>query len=148
VTKASEFIEIFDLDKDGYLNEDEQILIFSVIKTKIQIVAEALCDIHNYAMYKTLMKEVRDIEGQIVDYQDRLRQKIYSKQLTEYESIGEQMTNDEKERWNKMLTEYQRELENKVDMLKKKKEEDEETLQRALEHPRESAKYYSRILSW
>ena len=28
-------IEVFDNDKDGFLNEDEQILIFSLIKEKM-----------------------------------------------------------------------------------------------------------------
>ena len=141
MTKACDFIEIFDQDKDGYLDEDEQILVFSVIKTKLQIVAEALCDIHNYAMYKALMKEVREIEVQVVDYQDRLRQKIYNKQLEEYKTIGEQMVGDEKDRWNKALKDYQMQLLKKVELLQEKQQEDEETLKRALEHPRETAKY-------
>lgn len=140
VTKASDFIDIFDQDKDGYLDEDEQVMIFSVIKTKLQIVAEALCDIHNYAMYKSLMKEVREIEVQIVDYQDKLRQKIYAKQLADYKSIGEQMVNDEDNKWDNMLKKYQMELLKKVEMLQQKQQEDEETLKRALEHPREAAK--------
>jgi hypothetical protein len=28
-------IEVFDNDKDGFLNEDEQVLIFSLIKEKM-----------------------------------------------------------------------------------------------------------------
>jgi hypothetical protein len=134
-------LEIFDQDKDGYLDEDEQILIFSVVKTKLQIIAEALCDIHNYAMYKALMVEVRDIEGQVVEYQDRLRCRIYQKQLEEYKDIGDQMTNDERNRWNEALKNYQQELVKKVELLEKKQQEDEETLKRALEHPSEAIKY-------
>ncbi len=145
MTKASDFVDIFDQDKDGYLDEDEQVLIFSVIKTKLQIVAEALCDIHNYAMYKSLMKEVRDVEAQIVDYQDKLRHKIYVKQLEDYKSIGEQMITDEKDRWNTLLKDYQMQLLKKVEMLQQKQQEDEETLKRALEHPREAAKYLTTI---
>lgn len=140
MTKASEFIEVFDQDKDGYLNEDEQVLIFSVVKSKIQLVAEALCDIHNYAMYKTLMKEVRDIEAQIVHFQDHHRQNIYQKQLNEYKYIGEAMIKDEQDRWNNLIKDYKMELCKKVDLLQQKQQEDEETLKRALEHPRESAK--------
>ena len=134
-------MEIFDQDKDGYLDEDEQILIFSVVKTKLQIIAEALCDIHNYAMYKALMVEVRDIETQIVEYQDRLRGRIYQKQLEEYKDIGDQMTRDERNRWNEALKNYQQELVKKVELLEKKQQEDEETLKRALEHPSEAIKY-------
>ena len=52
-------IELFDMDKDGFLNEDEQVLIFSLVKEKMQLIAEELCNIHEYQMYKDLMKEVR-----------------------------------------------------------------------------------------
>ena len=54
-------IELFDMDKDGFLNEDEQVLIFSLIKEKMQLLAEELCNIHEYQMYKDLMREVRYI---------------------------------------------------------------------------------------
>ena len=141
ISKAQEFIDIFDKDKDGYLDEDEQILIFSVVKSKLQIVAEALCDIHNYTMYKALMKEVRDIELQVVDYQDKLRQKIYVRQLGDYKSIGEQMVKDEKRHWDQRFKDEQAKLFKKVELLQQNQEQDEETLRRALEHPRESAKF-------
>lgn len=102
--------------------------------------AEALCDIHDYAMYKTLMKEVRGIESQIVNYQNYLRQNIYTKQLNEYKLIGEQMIKEEQERWNNLIKDYKMELCKKVDLLQQKQQEDEEELKRALEHPREAAK--------
>ena len=69
-------IELFDMDKDGFLNEDEQILIFSLIKEKIQLLAEELCNIHEYQMFKDLMKEVRQLEEDIVSYQNELRTNI------------------------------------------------------------------------
>jgi len=61
-------IELFDMDRDGFLNEDEQVLIFSLIKEKMQLLAEELCNIHEYQMYKDLMKEVRQLEMDIVNY--------------------------------------------------------------------------------
>lgn len=140
MTKVEDFIDVFDQNKDGYLDEDEQVLIFSVIKAKIQIIAETLCDIHNYAMYKQLMKEVREIEAQIVDYQDFFRKRIYKKQLEEYKALGDQMTQEERDKWSKILKEYQMQLLKKVEMLQQKQQEDEETLKRALEHPSQSVK--------
>ena len=145
LTQVSDFIDVFDQNKDAYLDEDEQILIFSVIKAKIQIIAETLCDIHNYAMYKQLMKEVRDIEIQIVDYQDFFRKRIYKKQLEEYKTIGNQMTQEKRDEWSKRLKEYQMDLLKKVEMLQQKQQEDEEMLKRALEHPLQSIKYFSLI---
>jgi predicted nucleic acid-binding Zn-ribbon protein len=41
-------IDLFDQDKDGFLNEDEQILIFSLIKEKMSLLAKELCNIHEY----------------------------------------------------------------------------------------------------
>lgn len=39
IQSPADFIEVFDIDRDGFLNEDEQILIFSLIKTKTQLLA-------------------------------------------------------------------------------------------------------------
>jgi hypothetical protein len=50
---------------DGQLNEDEQILIFSVIKEKMQILAEELCYVQEYQLYKDLMREIRLLEADI-----------------------------------------------------------------------------------
>lgn len=35
IQTAADFVDVFDMDRDGFLNEDEQILIFSLIKTKM-----------------------------------------------------------------------------------------------------------------
>jgi len=37
ITNVTDFINVFDKDNDGFLNEDEQISIFSLIKEKMQI---------------------------------------------------------------------------------------------------------------
>lgn len=43
-----EFIDVFDEGLDGMLNEDEQILIFTVIKEKMSLFATECCKIHEY----------------------------------------------------------------------------------------------------
>jgi hypothetical protein len=43
-----ELIEVFDMSCDGVLSEDEQILIFSTIKEKMQVFATECCKIHEY----------------------------------------------------------------------------------------------------
>jgi hypothetical protein len=45
---VTNFIEVFDRDRDGFLNEDEQISIFSLIKEKMQLLSEELAKIHEY----------------------------------------------------------------------------------------------------
>jgi hypothetical protein len=62
---TEELLEVFDLGGDGQLNEDEQIMLFSVIKEKMQILAEELCSLQEYQLYKDLMREVRLLEEDI-----------------------------------------------------------------------------------
>lgn len=45
----------------------------------MQLLAEELNNIHEYQMYKDLMKEVRQLEHDIVDYQNELRENIQTK---------------------------------------------------------------------
>lgn len=47
ITSVSEFISVFDDDQDGFLNEDEQIMVFTIIAKRIQIIAEELCYLKN-----------------------------------------------------------------------------------------------------
>ena len=65
LTTPAEFLQVFDMGGDGQLNEDEQILIFSVIKEKMQILAEELCYVQEYQLYKDLMREIRLLEADI-----------------------------------------------------------------------------------
>ena len=61
----NEFLDVFDQGGDGQLNEDEQVLVFSVIKEKMLILAEELCFVQEYQLYKDLMREVRLLENDI-----------------------------------------------------------------------------------
>ncbi|MCQ2817300.1 MAG: hypothetical protein MJ252_08555 [archaeon] len=101
IDSAEDFIDIFDEDHDGFLDEDEQILIFSVIAKRIYLIAEHLCLLKKYEAYKDLMKVVRQIESQINRYQNELRQRVHKKQLYEYNTIGGEMMNEFKENWEK-----------------------------------------------
>ena len=90
LTSPQEFLEVFDMGGDGQLNEDEQILIFTVVKEKMQILAEELCYVQEYQLYKDLMREVRILEIDINHYQNELRMNIQQKQLREYIDIGDE----------------------------------------------------------
>jgi len=54
----------------------------------MQLLAEELATIHEYNLYKDLMKEVRLLELDIVSYQSELWTNIQEKQLKEYIEIG------------------------------------------------------------
>ena len=62
------FIEVFDYGGDGLLNEDEQILLFTIVKEKMQLLADECSKILEYQLYKDLMREVRLLEAEIVTY--------------------------------------------------------------------------------
>jgi hypothetical protein len=118
IQTASDFVDVFDMDRDGFLNEDEQILIFSLVKTKMQLLARELCNILEYQMFKDLMREVRQLEQDIVEYQDELRKNIQEKQLTEYVKIGDEKLKEFYDDWERHFTEFEDESLQKIEDLK------------------------------
>jgi hypothetical protein len=118
IQTASDFVDVFDMDRDGFLNEDEQILIFSLVKTKMQLLARELCNILEYQMFKDLMREVRQLEQDIVEYQDELRKNIQEKQLTEYVKIGDEKLKEFYDDWERHFTEFENESLQKIEDLK------------------------------
>jgi hypothetical protein len=82
-------MRIFDQDKDGSLNSDEQIGIFSFIKEKVELVASNCLQIQLYIKFEALMKEVRILEQSISKWQEILRTKIHHTQLKHYKKEGE-----------------------------------------------------------
>ena len=96
-------------------------MVFTIIAKRIQVIAEELCELKKYELFKDLMREVRAIENQINRYQNELRANVHKKQLDNYKDIGIEMQNEFKENWdqkmmtidnraNKNIEEYQKEL--------------------------------------
>lgn len=94
ISSLKEFMQIFDMDKDGILNEDEQIRIFSFIKERMELVANNALKIQMYAGFKNLMKEVRLLEGNITRWQEHLRNKVHEQQLATYKKIGDERVDE------------------------------------------------------
>jgi hypothetical protein len=82
-------MRIFDVDRDGSLNPDEQISIFSFIKERLELVANNCLQIQLYVKFESLMSEVRQLEAQIAGWQDHLRDKVHRGQLNKYRQEGE-----------------------------------------------------------
>ena len=118
ITSVSEFILVFDDDQDGFLNEDEQILVFTIIAKRIQIIAEELCYLKKYELYKDLMKEVRLIESQINKYQNELRQNVHKKQLDNYINIGKEIQDEFNDNWDTKMENFQKRAQNNVEEYK------------------------------
>ncbi len=136
-------IDLFDQDKDGFLNEDEQVLIFSLIKEKMQLLAAELCNIHEYQMYKDLMKEVRLLETDIVSYQNELRTNIQESQLSEYVSIGGEKLKEFYDKWEKIFAEFEMDNLQKIEDLKMEHEQQMEMLNQKLDRAVEAVKYHT-----
>ena len=90
VKNVEEILDLLDEDEDGFLNEDEQILIFSTIKERMQLCSQDLCKIHEYNLYKEIMKGIRLLEDDINSYQKTLRARNQKKEITAYHEIGEE----------------------------------------------------------
>jgi hypothetical protein len=73
ISSIKDFMRIFDQDKDGTLNPDEQIGIFSFIKERLELVANNCLQIQLYVKFESLMREVRELEIYIARWQDHLR---------------------------------------------------------------------------
>jgi hypothetical protein len=97
VKSTEEILDLLDEEELGFLNEDEQILIFSVIKERMQKSAYDLCGVYEYGLYKEMMKAIRALENDIIDYQAVLRARTYEKEMDIYKQIGlEKFENFEK----------------------------------------------------
>ena len=108
VSTVEDLLDLLDEDEDGYLNEDEQILLFSAVKERMQSLAHQLCGIHEYKLYKELMKAIRDLEKDIVNYQQILRSRTQTKELAVYHEIGQEKLQAFAEKWEQRLSEFHR----------------------------------------
>ena len=112
VQSAEELLLLLDEKGLGYLSEDEQILMFSVIKERMQVCASELCKICEYYLEKEMLKSIRLLETDIIHYQGVLRKRIHKREMLLYKQIGI----DKKENFEKIWAE-------KFEALKKKGDE-------------------------
>ena len=123
INTPADFLQVFDQGGDGQLNEDEQVLIFSLVKEKMQILADELCHVQEYQLYKDLMREVRLLETDICQYQEDLRSNIQNVQLTEYIEIGDEKLNEFYRDWENKFGEFEEESLIRIEELKYEHEE-------------------------
>lgn len=74
-------MRVFDQDRDGSLNPDEQIGLFAFIKERLELIANNCLQIQLYVKFESLMKEVRQLEAYIAKWQDLLRDKVHAGQI-------------------------------------------------------------------
>jgi hypothetical protein len=114
VKTTEEILDLLDEEELGFLNEDEQILIFSVIKERMQKVAYELCNIHEYGLYKDMMKSIRALESDIIEYQDVLRKRTYDKEIELYRQIGVEKLEIFEKHWEEAFRKFEHSCEEKI----------------------------------
>ena len=140
VASSEELHQLLDENEDGFLNEDEQLLMFSLIKERMQASAEQLCDIHEYGMYKEMMKAIRVLEGDIVNYQEILRTKTHKKQLNAYSELGQEKLHKFQEDWSRRFALFKEDSELRFSLLKSKHLQEAAALEAELQATRNPTK--------
>jgi len=83
-------------------------MVFSLIKERTQIIAEELCRMKKYELYKDLMKEVRSTEALINKFQNQLRQDVHRKELEDYQSIGYEIQKEFNNNWDNVFEKFKK----------------------------------------
>lgn len=133
VKTTEEILDLLDEEELGFLNEDEQILIFSVIKERMQLCAYELCEIHEYNRYKEMMKSIRALENDIIDYQAVLRKRTYAKELKIYQEIGFEKQENFEKSWDQVFKNFEQTCEEKMDLLLQDHQHELENLNEVLQ---------------
>ena len=95
---------------------------------------------HEYQLYKDLMKEVRLLEAEIVTAQNELRSNIQRTQMREYIEIGEEHMQDFYNSWDERFKQNEEEALMKIQNLQIEHEQQMEALNRKLDRAVEAAK--------
>lgn len=138
VASSEELHQLLDENEDGFLNEDEQLLMFSLIKERMQASAEELCGIHEYVMYKDMMKAIRVLEADIVNYQEILRKKTHEKQLTAYKRLGQEKLQKFEEDWTRRFSMLEADFKHRLSTLRAKHIEEAAALEAELQGTKSS----------
>ena len=87
-----EIFNFFDEDMDGYLIEDELIMVFSILKAKLcHLDQELICE----GLYKESTEtqiQIKKISNLVFEFQNFLRKRLYAQQLSRLEDIKRKHT--------------------------------------------------------
>lgn len=77
-------MRLLDPKESGFINEDEQILIFSIVKERMQVMSNVLCNIHEYSLSKQILDSVKILKNNINEI---FRTRAYQKELEKYNQM-------------------------------------------------------------
>lgn len=118
------------MTEDGFINEDEQVLLFGVFKTKMLHCSQKLLLIFDYRRFHELMICVRNLERDINNYQDTLRTHIYEGEIRKYREVGQEKLDEFLERYTQRFEEFQQQKLDRQEQLDLERREKREELER------------------
>lgn len=114
---ADELYKVFDEDENGYLNEDEQLLIFVIINVQLLYLYEECIFFGYYEGIKKIDQIEEDLGRVIIDLQTALRSNLYEEQVRIFKGNKEQIENRHVSKFDRRLQDFRRFKEAKHDEL-------------------------------
>ena len=125
VKSAEELLLLLDEKGRGYLSHDEQILMFSIIKERMQVCASELCKIYEYSLQKEMLKSIKELEADIALFQEILRKRIHFNEVNTYKTIGNSKLEEFEALWHEK---FERLVDTSQEKILKIKENQEKEL--------------------
>ena len=80
VYSPEELLALVDEDDDGVLDEDDQLLIFTLVRERLRSAVNDLNDSRHYVLSQQLAGKARELERDISFYQEKLRHRLYQQE--------------------------------------------------------------------
>lgn len=124
VKSAEELLLLLDEKGLGYLSQDEQILMFSIIKERMQVCASELCKIYEYSLQNEMLKSIRELEADIVHYQEILRKRIHSNEVNTYKTLGNEKLEEFETSWHEKFEKLNDKSQEKIQKIRENQEKE------------------------
>lgn len=114
------------------MNEDEQVLLFSIFKSEMLRCSQKLLLVFDYRRFHELMVCVRNLEQAINSYQDTLRTNIYEGEIRKYREVGHEKLDDFLERYTQRFEEFQEHKRRRIEQFLVERQEKKENLEQEI----------------
>ena len=141
VNDAKDLFEVLDEDNDGFLNEDEQVLLFSLIKAKMLACAQKLLLVFDYKRFRELMGCVRTLETNINLYQDTLRTHIYNNEVGKYHEVGREKLDEFLDRYAVKFEQFEKQKAERLRQHEILRQDERDKLERELNSDTKMVKF-------
>ena len=105
---AEQLFRVFDEDEDGYLNEDEQLLMFVIINVQLLFLYEECIFFGYYEGVRKIEQMEADLNRVITELQSTLRKNLYREQIKTFAGNKEQIESKHVSRFEKRLHDFRK----------------------------------------